>query len=100
MQTHPINFPTDLTDEEWNQIKSLVSEPKSGRGKRGRPIRNDRRTELRKNRKEGAKELGVSVKTLWAWETCRWEPCASHLERVGAFLDFDLTLRNPKEVRH
>jgi putative transposase len=44
MQTHPINYPTDLTDEEWNQIKSLVPAPKSGRGKRGRPIRNDRRT--------------------------------------------------------
>jgi putative transposase len=44
MQTHPISYPTDLTDEEWNQIKSLVPAPKSGRGKRGRPIRNDRRT--------------------------------------------------------
>src|ERR1700685_3448709 len=44
MQTHPISYPTDLTDEEWNQIQSLVPTPKSGRGKRGRPIRNDRRT--------------------------------------------------------
>src|SRR5271170_5622719 len=44
MQTHPISYPTDLTDEEWKQIKSLVPAPKSGRGKRGRPIRNDRRT--------------------------------------------------------
>ncbi|MGD0815186.1 MAG: IS5 family transposase [Verrucomicrobiota bacterium] len=44
MQTHPISYPTDLTDEEWNQIKSLVPAPKSGRGKRRRPIRNDRRT--------------------------------------------------------
>jgi putative transposase len=44
MQTHPINYPTNLTDEEWNQIKSLVPKPKSGKGKRGRPIRNDRRT--------------------------------------------------------
>jgi putative transposase len=37
MQTHPKNYPTDLTDEEWEQIKSLVPKPKSGRGKRGRP---------------------------------------------------------------
>jgi putative transposase len=37
MQTHPKNYATDLTDEEWEQIKSLVSKPKSGRGKRGRP---------------------------------------------------------------
>jgi len=44
MQTHPISYPTDLTDEEWNQIKSLVPAPKSGRGRRGRPIRNNRRT--------------------------------------------------------
>jgi putative transposase len=44
MQTHPINYSTDLTDEEWNQIKSLVPEPKSGRGKRGRPIRHNRRS--------------------------------------------------------
>jgi putative transposase len=37
MQTHPTCYPTDLTDEEWNQIKSLVPKPKSGQGKRGRP---------------------------------------------------------------
>jgi putative transposase len=37
MQTHPKNYPTNLTDEEWEQIKSLVPKPKSGRGKRGRP---------------------------------------------------------------
>jgi putative transposase len=37
MQTHPKNYPTNLTDEEWEQIKSLVPRPKSGRGKRGRP---------------------------------------------------------------
>ena len=34
---HPTCYPTDLTDEEWNQIKSLVPKPKSGKGKRGRP---------------------------------------------------------------
>ena len=43
MQTHPICYATDLTDEEWNQIKSLVPFPKSGKGKRGRPIKLDRR---------------------------------------------------------
>src|SRR6266487_3528400 len=46
MQTHPIRYPTDLTDEEWNQIKSLVPAPKSGKGKRGRPINLERRTLL------------------------------------------------------
>lgn len=43
MQTHPTRYPTDLTDEEWDQIKSLVPAPKSGKGKRGRPIKLERR---------------------------------------------------------
>ena len=44
MQTHPANYPSDLTDEEWNEIQSLVPAPKSGPGKRGRPIGMDRRS--------------------------------------------------------
>jgi|SRR5271169_359867 len=44
MQTHPTHYPTDLTDEEWDYIKSLVPAAKSGQGKRGRPIRSDRRS--------------------------------------------------------
>jgi putative transposase len=44
MQTHPIHYPTDLTDEEWEYIKGLVPAPKSGEGKRGRPLKLDRRT--------------------------------------------------------
>src|ERR1017187_828731 len=43
MQMHPTGYPTDLTDEEWDYIKSLVPAPKSGKGKRGRPIKLDRR---------------------------------------------------------
>ena len=43
MQTHPVKYPTDLTDEEWSQIRSLVPKPKSGKGKRGRPLKLDRR---------------------------------------------------------
>src|SRR5437773_401743 len=42
MPKHPKEYPTNLTDEEWNQIKSLVPAPKSGLGKRGRPA-HDRR---------------------------------------------------------
>jgi putative transposase len=37
MQPHPTHYPTDLNDEEWDYIKSLVPAPKSGKGKRGRP---------------------------------------------------------------
>jgi len=44
MRTHPICYPTDLTDDQWNQIKSLVPAPKSGKGKPGRPLKLDRRT--------------------------------------------------------
>src|SRR6202167_4342928 len=44
MHTHPTNYPSDLTDEEWNQIESLIPTPKSGKGKRGRPLKLDRRT--------------------------------------------------------
>src|SRR6266852_6105859 len=44
MQTHPTLYPTDLSDEEWEYIKSLVPAPKSGKGKRGRPPALDRRS--------------------------------------------------------
>ena len=43
MQSHPTRYPSDLTDEEWSQIQSLVPAPKSGTGKRGRPIKLERR---------------------------------------------------------
>src|SRR6266478_3784694 len=44
MQTHPLHrHPTSLSDEEWEQIESLVPAPKSGVGKRGRPISLERR---------------------------------------------------------
>ena len=43
MLTHPKEYTTNLSDEEWNQIESLVPESKSGEGKRGRPAW-DRRT--------------------------------------------------------
>jgi DNA-binding XRE family transcriptional regulator len=34
------------------------------------------RLKLRKTRKQVALELGISVKTLWGWETDRWQPTA------------------------
>jgi transcriptional regulator with XRE-family HTH domain len=45
-----------------------------------------RRMELRKNRTECAQEMGVSVKTLWGWETGRCQPCPNHFKRVVAFV--------------
>src|SRR5579859_6914845 len=44
MQTHTTRYPTDLTDAEWNHIKSLIPAPKSGKGKPGRPIALERRS--------------------------------------------------------
>jgi transcriptional regulator with XRE-family HTH domain len=54
-----------------------------------------RRVELRKNRTECAQKIGVSVKTLWGWETGRCQPCPGHVERVAAFLGLDPTQESP-----
>lgn len=40
------------------------------------------RLKLRKARKQMAAELGVSVKTLWGWETDRWRPTAAY-SKIG-----------------
>jgi DNA-binding XRE family transcriptional regulator len=40
------------------------------------------RLKLRKTRKQMASELGVSVKTLWGWETDRWQPSARLKELI------------------
>jgi transcriptional regulator with XRE-family HTH domain len=45
-----------------------------------------RRLEMKKNRKQCAKELGVSVKTLLGWETNRWRPSSLLQERIAKFL--------------
>ena len=57
----------------------------------GQQIRK-RREELKKTQKECAKELGVSVKTLWGWETSQRQPWAKHLNRVLAFLGTGLEM--------
>jgi transcriptional regulator with XRE-family HTH domain len=40
------------------------------------------RLKLRKTRKQMASELGISVKTLWGWETDRWQPSAAYSKIV------------------
>jgi DNA-binding transcriptional regulator YiaG len=42
------------------------------------------RLKLRKSRKQFAAELGVSPKTLWGWETDRWQPSDLFRKRTGA----------------
>jgi DNA-binding transcriptional regulator YiaG len=44
------------------------------------------RLKSRKTRKQFAAELGVSVKTLWGWETARWLPSDLLEKRIGAEL--------------
>ena len=41
-----------------------------------------RRMELKKTRKQMAKEMGISVKTLWGWETKRHKPDGLLRERI------------------
>jgi DNA-binding transcriptional regulator YiaG len=41
------------------------------------------RLKSRKTRKHFASELGVSVKTLWGWETDRWLPSELLKKRIG-----------------
>lgn len=54
-----------------------------------------KRIQMKKNRREIAQELGVSVKTLLGWETNRYQPCASLRKRLESFLGFDPALNNP-----
>ena len=42
------------------------------------------RLNLRKSRKQFASELGVSQKTLWGWETDRWQPSPLIKKRIGS----------------
>jgi transcriptional regulator with XRE-family HTH domain len=46
-----------------------------------------RRLKLKKTRRQLASELGVSVKTLWGWETDRWQPTAKGQKQIAAFLE-------------
>ena len=48
----------------------------------GQKIR-QHRLKMRKSRKQFASELGISVKTLWGWETDCWQPSTLLKERIG-----------------
>jgi DNA-binding XRE family transcriptional regulator len=45
------------------------------------------RLKLRKTRGQLASEMGVSPKTLWGWETNRWQPTAKGKKQIEAFLE-------------
>jgi transcriptional regulator with XRE-family HTH domain len=46
-----------------------------------------RRFVLKKTRKQLESELGVSVKTLWGWETDRWQPTSAGQKQIEKFLE-------------
>jgi transcriptional regulator with XRE-family HTH domain len=50
------------------------------------------RLELKKNRQQLARELDISVKTLWGWETGRRQPSLSLRTRIFKVLGFDLRI--------
>jgi transcriptional regulator with XRE-family HTH domain len=50
-----------------------------------------RRLELKKTRKQCAKELGVSVKTLWGWETGRRQPSVTLRKRLTSLSGLNLS---------
>jgi transcriptional regulator with XRE-family HTH domain len=52
----------------------------------GQKIKN-RLVKLKKTRKQLASELGVSVKTLWSWETDRRQPTSKGQEQIAKFLE-------------
>jgi DNA-binding XRE family transcriptional regulator len=45
------------------------------------------RFKMRKTRRQLAAELSVSTKTLWGWETNRWQPSAPCLKKVNEALE-------------
>jgi transcriptional regulator with XRE-family HTH domain len=46
-----------------------------------------RRFKLKKTRRQLAAELGVSVKTLWGWETDRWQPTNQSQNIIDKFMN-------------
>jgi transcriptional regulator with XRE-family HTH domain len=56
------------------------------------------RLKLRKTRKQMALELGVSVKTLWGWETNRRKPATLGQKQIAKLLQWEAlnAKRNPR----
>ena len=57
-----------------------------------------RRMELRKNRKQCAEEMGISARTLQAWETNRYQPSSALLKRLVKCLGLDLETSSQQVV--
>jgi DNA-binding XRE family transcriptional regulator len=57
-----------------------------------------RRMELKKNRKQCAEEMGISAKTLQAWETNRYQPSSALLKRLVKCLGLDIETSSQQVV--
>jgi transcriptional regulator with XRE-family HTH domain len=79
----PFNNPT-LGRLRGNEPSCVAFLSKNAPFTVGQKMRQNR-LKLRKTRKQMASELGVSVKTLWGWETDRWEPTTKGQEQITKF---------------
>ena len=83
----PFNNPT-LGSPKGNETSCIAFLSQSGPLSLGHQIIK-RRMEMRKNRKQCAQEMGISVKTLQAWETNRYQPSSTLLKRLVKCLGLD-----------
>jgi len=81
----PFNDPTlgRLKGNETSCVAFLSPDAPATLGQRIRQFR----LKLRKTRLQLASEMGVSVKTLWGWETDRWQPTAEGQELIARLLE-------------
>jgi transcriptional regulator with XRE-family HTH domain len=84
----PFNDPT-LGRPKGNEPSCVAFLSQSGPLSLGHQIMK-RRLEMRKNRKQCAEEMGISAKTLHAWETNRYQPSSALLKRLVKCLGLDL----------
>jgi DNA-binding XRE family transcriptional regulator len=81
----PFNDPT-LGRPKGNETSCVAFLSPNATVTLGQKIR-QYRLKLRKTRKQMALELGISVKTLWGWETDRRKPATQDQERIAKFLE-------------
>jgi transcriptional regulator with XRE-family HTH domain len=81
----PFNDPT-LGSPGRNETSCVAILPLDAPATMGQKIK-QRRLKLKKTRRQLASELGISVKTLWGWETDRWQPTAQGQEQIARFLN-------------
>ncbi len=80
----PFNDPT-LGRPKGNETAGVVFLSSAAPISTGQKIKQCR-LKLKKTRKQMASEMGVSVKTLWGWETGRWQPTTKGQEQIAELL--------------